>query len=156
MKSKQHGFSLVEVLVVVAIIGILSNIAIPNLMRAHRRAQATSVIGDFLLLRKAVFEYHRDHGVYPRDRNKWKADRELGPYIDDRVDWVRDDLGIEYDWENWVRKNGKPKHKRTGVLYGISLRTENVHLVEAISQIYDGEFKLTLKNRYTFVIEPLG
>lgn len=152
MKSSQQGFTLVELLVVVAIIGILANIAIPNTLRAMKRAQASSVIGDYLLIRQAVFEYHRDNGFYPRDRNKWRADRELGAYLDDRVDWTRDDLSVEYDWENWIRTNGRPKHKRTGVAYGISVRTENTALTEAINEIYDGEFKRTLRNRYTVVM----
>ncbi len=156
MKTRQRGFTLVEVLVVVAIIGILANIAIPKVLEALRRAQAASVVADYLTIRQAVVEYQRDNSVYPRDRNYDRAERELGPYLEGRVEWNRPELGIRYDWENWVRKNGKPKHKKTGVLYGISVRTENTDLMEAISTIYDGEFKLTLRDRYTFVLEPIS
>jgi type IV pilus assembly protein PilA len=42
--SKQHGFSLIELLIVVAIILIIAAIAIPNLMRARMAANESSAV----------------------------------------------------------------------------------------------------------------
>ncbi len=155
MTRTQRGFTMIEILVVVAIIGILANIAVPLFMKTIKRARAASVVGDFLLIRQAVFEYHRDTGLYPPDYYPGGEPRQLKPYLEGRVRWNRTDLGVKYDWDNWVRADGRPKHRHTGVLYGISVTTDNVGLVETIPEIYNGDFKYTLGKNYTFVLSPI-
>ena len=45
ISKKQHsGFTLVEIMIVVAIIALLAAIAVPNFLRARKRSQATSTI----------------------------------------------------------------------------------------------------------------
>jgi prepilin-type N-terminal cleavage/methylation domain-containing protein len=51
---KERGFSLVEMLVVVAIIGILANIAYPVFAGQIRKARATAIVEDFLNVQRAA------------------------------------------------------------------------------------------------------
>ncbi len=51
------GFTLVEIMVVVAIIALLASIAVPGFLRARKRAQASRVLNDLRLIDSAVDQY---------------------------------------------------------------------------------------------------
>jgi len=52
-----HGFTLVEIMIVVAIIALLASIAVPNFLRARKRSQATRILEDLRLLDSASDQY---------------------------------------------------------------------------------------------------
>ena len=61
MKTKpsqgRHGFTLVEIMIVVAIIALLASIAVPGFLRARKRSQATRIINDLRLIDNALDMY---------------------------------------------------------------------------------------------------
>ena len=52
--SNRRGFTLVEIMIVVAIIALLASIAVPNFMRARKRSQATRILEDLRVLDSQV------------------------------------------------------------------------------------------------------
>jgi prepilin-type N-terminal cleavage/methylation domain-containing protein len=54
---KRRGFTLVEIMIVVAIIALLASIAVPGFMRARKRAQASRIINDLRILDGAIDLY---------------------------------------------------------------------------------------------------
>jgi prepilin-type N-terminal cleavage/methylation domain-containing protein len=56
-KSNRRGFTLVEIMIVVAIIALLASIAVPNFLRARKRSQATRILEDLRVLDSATDEY---------------------------------------------------------------------------------------------------
>jgi len=64
-----HGFTLVEIMIVVAIIALLASIAVPNFLRARKRSQATRVLEDLRLLDSSMDQYaietNKISGMHP-------------------------------------------------------------------------------------------
>jgi type IV pilus assembly protein PilA len=65
MRNRQKGFSLIELLIVVAIILIIAAIAIPNLLRAKIAANQASAVGSLRTLNTACIEFSTSYGQYP-------------------------------------------------------------------------------------------
>jgi prepilin-type N-terminal cleavage/methylation domain-containing protein len=55
--SNKHAFTLVEIMIVVAIIALLAAIAVPGFLRARKRAQASRIMNDLRLIDAAVDMY---------------------------------------------------------------------------------------------------
>jgi len=64
-RGKQKGFSLIELLIVVAIILIIAAIAIPNLLRSKMAANEASAVGSLRTLNTASVTYSTTYGGYP-------------------------------------------------------------------------------------------
>ena len=57
LNTKRGGFTLVEIMIVVAIIALLAAIAVPNFLRSRKRSQATQILSDLRVLDAAVDQY---------------------------------------------------------------------------------------------------
>lgn len=89
MRRGQKGFTLIELMIVVAIIGILAAIAIPNFISFKKKAIISSAVANLETLRSALTQYaaDRDDGCYPvADDMAWDdgsasaVHTTLGPY----------------------------------------------------------------------------
>ncbi|MFI5089112.1 MAG: prepilin-type N-terminal cleavage/methylation domain-containing protein [Terriglobales bacterium] len=61
---KQHGFSLIELLIVVAIILVIAAIAIPNLMKSRMAANEASAVGSLRAINNAEVTYNTTYNNY--------------------------------------------------------------------------------------------
>ena len=69
-RSKRAGFTLIELMIVCAIIGILAAIAIPKFAELIRKSQEGATKGSLGALRSALSIYYADmEGQYPADMN---------------------------------------------------------------------------------------
>ncbi len=57
LNHNRGGFTLVEIMIVVAIIALLASIAVPNFLRSRKRSQATQVLEDLRVIDAAVDLY---------------------------------------------------------------------------------------------------
>jgi prepilin-type N-terminal cleavage/methylation domain-containing protein len=57
LNTRRGGFTLVEIMIVVAIIALLAAIAVPNFLRARKRSQATRVLEDLRMIDSAIDQY---------------------------------------------------------------------------------------------------
>lgn len=57
LNQRRGGFTLVEIMIVVAIIALLAAIAVPGFLRARKRSQASRVLNDLRLIDSAIDQY---------------------------------------------------------------------------------------------------
>ena len=65
MKKIQQGFTLIELMIVVAIVGILAAVALPAYQDYTRRAHVSEGLGLAEAAKTAVVEYYSDKGSWP-------------------------------------------------------------------------------------------
>jgi prepilin-type N-terminal cleavage/methylation domain-containing protein len=80
-RSRSSGFTLVEILVVVVILGILAAIVTPLVAGAVEGSNQTAFIADMRTLANAVTLYTAETGEYLEDSSSGQLPTGLGPYI---------------------------------------------------------------------------
>ncbi len=63
MKTKNSGFTLVEIMIVVLIIGILLAIAVPNFVKARQNSRVQTVVGNLKQIESAKEQWAMDTGA---------------------------------------------------------------------------------------------
>jgi prepilin-type N-terminal cleavage/methylation domain-containing protein len=62
LQTKHAGFTLVEIMIVVAIIALLAAIAVPGFLRARKRSQASRILNDLRMIDSACDQYAIETG----------------------------------------------------------------------------------------------
>jgi general secretion pathway protein G len=63
--NNHKGFTIIEMMTVIAIIGILATIATPSFLRSITRAREASLRNSLFVLRDVIDQYYADNGDYP-------------------------------------------------------------------------------------------
>jgi len=90
-RSSQRGFSLIELIVVVTIIGILAGIALINVNTAQRKAREAALRDNLFQMRKAIDNFYADKQRYPQSLE------ELVPNYIRKI--PKDPMTQQQDWE---------------------------------------------------------
>jgi general secretion pathway protein G len=90
-KSVQSGFTLIELIVVVSIIGVLAAVAVVHVKNMNRRARETALKDNLHSMRKAIDNFYADKQRYPSDLN------ELVPNYLKKI--PTDPVSLEADWD---------------------------------------------------------
>jgi len=104
-QSRRHGFTLVELLLVLAILAILAGIVLPKLSGRTEQAKEAAAKSQIATFGVALDAYEVDNGSYPRGKNGlaslWIKPREAtnwkGPYL--QKDVPLDPWGHPYIYE---------------------------------------------------------
>lgn len=155
-KGSADGFTLVELLVVVAIIALIATIAVAILTSQVDRAKLTAVAADLRAFEVGFLTYSSDNGTLPPDSHMDPPHHlPEGLGVEDYINvkqWLSETrLGGNYNWEG----------PDTYPYAGISLFAANAapslfaQLDETIDDgdLSTGKFRITPNDRYTWVID---
>jgi type II secretion system protein G len=81
MKRTSRGFTLVELLIVVAIIGMIAAIAIPNLLNAVDKGKQKRTMADIRAIGTAIESYAVDNTTYPIAADLSAVKALIDPYL---------------------------------------------------------------------------
>jgi len=147
----RRGFSFVELLAVVVVLGILVNLALPMVQRARRRADAVAVIADFHAVRVAAQDRFADVGTYPANAGWRVVPAALRASLPAGFQFTNG--AVDYRWRRWALPNGMPANRRQTVLLGLDVRTNDRALLQSIRGIYHGPIANVTAQRITLVID---
>jgi prepilin-type N-terminal cleavage/methylation domain-containing protein len=96
LSRKTRAFTLVEIMIVVAIIALLAAIAMPSLLRARKRSQAAMIRNDLRLLDAAIEQFAIEHSKRDGESiaiSQWKKYLKAGTPL---YETGRDMFGVHY------------------------------------------------------------
>jgi prepilin-type N-terminal cleavage/methylation domain-containing protein len=154
--SRRRGFTIIEMLAVMTIIGILVRIALPSLQAIRRKAEAAKVLGDFEAVRVAAYNYNADTGLWPPETGAGRVPQQLVTYLPQGFSFTKSDYQL--DWDYWITARGTARYPATGILVGISVTTEDRLLGQAVQDLLapKSEAAFVAGGKYTFMILPIG
>ena len=148
----RRGFTLVEVLLVSAVVSIVARIAVPNVNHLVTRARAAEVMGDISVVRTAAYSYLAEHHQWPPDAEPGVVPEGLRSYLGEGVTFEKD--GYTLDWENWRLPDGLPSRPDVRFLTGVSVIPERQSLADALLGLLGPSGWFVVGEDYVFLLEP--
>ena len=91
------GFTIVELMTVIIILGLLSGIAILKYLDLRNQARAAQVAADFRTVMVAAYNYYSDHNGWPPDGSAGVAPPSLIQYLPGSFQFSRPEYSLDFD-----------------------------------------------------------
>lgn len=97
--SGKNGFTLVEIMIVVAIIGLLAALSVPAVLEAGINARARRFAREIKTAGHAFVQYAAENGDYPADVTPAQLPDGMAPYLEDFPWYEKTVIGGVWDWD---------------------------------------------------------
>ena len=152
MTRRRAGFTFVELLVSMTVIGILSAVAVPKYIDLKRRANTTKVIGDIQVVRVAVMTFFADSAYFPAEVGPGVTPKNLQKYLPIGFSFSGPQWTLDY--ENWD-VDAESGVSSAPALIGVSVSTQDPELGEATSRLLGNVPQFSAGNTVTFLISGM-
>ncbi len=107
MDPRRAGFSLIELLTTMVVLGALAGIALPSFRDAVAKADASKIMTDVAAIRTAVLEYREDADGLPRTAGWGRVPRGFEDYLN----------GVDFQYKDVTyRMTSNPRRGRVDLL----------------------------------------
>jgi prepilin-type N-terminal cleavage/methylation domain-containing protein len=145
------GFTLIEIFIVVVIVGLLVQIALPRYHELRRQAVAGKAAADYHAVKLAAYAYHTEFQTWPAEVASTVVPAELVPDLPEGFDFNRGEYTL--DWQNWALPNGLPANPQQGMLMALSISTTDALLANIIRiKLGSRTVHFTSGNTTTFLV----
>lgn len=126
----RRGYTFVEVLVVMIIVGLLARIALPRYHEMKNQAIAAKAAADFNAIKLAAYAFHTENMQWPGEAANGVVPVELAPDLPEGFSFHRESYTL--DWENWQLPNGLPQFPARRMLMALTISTTDSALAYLI------------------------
>ena len=156
---KKRGFTLIEIMIVVTIIGLLATMANVVFTRINLRARASVFANDCRAFSEAFLHYAQETGDFPADGGPHFVPPVMTAYLN-RTQWMRvTPFGGNYDWDNIDSWANFPQRPRAAI--SVSGCTMTIPQLQQVDRWLDdgniatGIFRVTDAGAtISYIIEP--
>jgi len=97
MRRRRKGFTLIELITVVIVIGVLASIAMLKYGDLRNTARAAEVAGDFRVVMVGAYNYYSDNNAWPPDGAPGVRPAALDPYLPGGFTFSRPEYTLDFD-----------------------------------------------------------
>ncbi len=148
--KRESGMTLVEMCVVIVIIGILANLAIPSFFNARKHADAARILSDIGVIRAAAFNCYAESGEFPRTGSWSNPPASMVDYLPDDFSFVYENA--RYRWRRWNPRRWDRRIQAGKPVLAVQVKTTDTKLLESLNGIYAGR-KISTRRTIMFIIE---
>lgn len=149
IRRPRRGFSLIELMTVISVIGMLAAIGFPRYREMKRRAYFAAVLSDFNTVRIASYNYFADNATYPADGAAGSPPPALLPYLPQGFEFSTSSYTLDYDvWPSPLNP--------TQLVVGVTVTAGDQQLVNMIARnTRAGGLGFVNGTGYTYIVAGL-
>jgi prepilin-type N-terminal cleavage/methylation domain-containing protein len=145
---RRAGFTIVELLTVMIIIGILAGMAILKYIDLTARARTVQAVGDLQTIRMAAYGYFYETGRWPDEVGEGTVPPEMVQYLPKNFRFSRPEYRL--DWDNLSPPGGGTSG---GMQVGVVITSDDARLQAAMASNLGSRLPfLVVGNTLTFII----
>lgn len=125
--KRRRGFTFIEILIVVIVLGILSTLALLKYIDLKHRAYSASATADLQAVRLAAYSAWFEHGTWPNETGAGTVPPALVQYLPVGFSFSKPEYTL--DWDNFVPPGGGP----SGTMQlGVVVSSSNAKLMKTL------------------------